>query len=197
MLILYNRAIGPVSVDAVLTEDHSSTLTITRHPVENGTDIADHSYLEPKKVKMTCGIEGRGSSRTGEGRTTKTYEALLALQASRKPFDLVTGLRVYKNMLIDNLEVARDKKKANVLLVVASLSEIKVVSNQTSNGIVEDGNGKEPAKGDTSDKADPSVTRGNITPEQPAERSILFGSTTGVPQFNTSGSQATAPTGGI
>lgn len=39
---------------AVVSEDHSDTLMITKHPVEVGATISDHAYKEPARVTITC-----------------------------------------------------------------------------------------------------------------------------------------------
>jgi hypothetical protein len=46
----------------------------------------------------------------------ETYQELLDLQNSRVPFDVVTGKRIYTNMLIRALEVTTDRTSENVCL---------------------------------------------------------------------------------
>ena len=42
--------------DAVLKLDHERRLAITDHPVEEGANITDHSYLEPKSLSIEIGM---------------------------------------------------------------------------------------------------------------------------------------------
>lgn len=63
-------------------------------------------------------------------RPTRTYKQLLSLQASREPFTVITGKRIYKNMLIRNLSVVTDQDTENVLVVSADLQEIIIVNSQ-------------------------------------------------------------------
>src|SRR5262249_51687603 len=51
-------ASGPTTYyfDAVFRTDHLSSLTPTRHPVQNGAAITDHTYLEPKRVVLEVGF---------------------------------------------------------------------------------------------------------------------------------------------
>jgi hypothetical protein len=58
----------------------------------------------------------------------ETYQQLLDLQAERVPFDVVTGKRIYKNMLIRGMEVTTDKATENVLSAVLTLREVIITS---------------------------------------------------------------------
>ncbi|STL39876.1 bacteriophage protein [Escherichia coli] len=60
----------------------------------------------------------------------QTYQELLDLQESRIPFDVVTGKRLYSNMLIRALEVTTDKTTENVLSAVLTLREVIISRTQ-------------------------------------------------------------------
>ncbi|MCH5730737.1 hypothetical protein MMB07_23125, partial [Salmonella enterica] len=66
----------------------------------------------------------------------ETYQQLLDLQSSRVPFDVVTGKRVYSNMLVRAIEVTTDKTSENVLNCTLTLRE--VIITQTKNVTVAD-----------------------------------------------------------
>ncbi|MFP8760458.1 phage baseplate protein, partial [Klebsiella grimontii] len=57
---------------------------------------------------------------------------LLDLQNSRVPFDVVTGKRIYSNMLIRALEVTTDRTSENVLSAVLTLREVIITSTTTT-----------------------------------------------------------------
>lgn len=184
--IAIGRSIGPVPIDVVVTETHESALTITRLPVEKGTDITDHAYLEPKKVKLDGAVgaftaPGLAAGSPLGGRVLATFEALLRLQATREPFDLVTGLKVYKSMLIENMSVSREARTANILSFSASCAEIKIVSTSSATG---DQNGSNPAGGEATDKGQKTDTTGQSEPKptaaplQSAMHSQLYGPAT-------------------
>ena len=116
--IAFNRAIGPVPIDVVITERHKAELAITEIPVENGVRITDHAFVLPKKITLDCASSNAAA----------TYAALVALQESRLPFTLVTGLFVYNNMLIKSLNADRDATFSTVLKCTADLQEIIIVS---------------------------------------------------------------------
>ena len=86
------RSLGGLSFDVVVSEEHEDTLTIAKHPVEQGANISDHAYRNPCKVV----IRGASSESTyglpvWDPYNATLYNALLALQNAREPFDIVTG----------------------------------------------------------------------------------------------------------
>lgn len=143
-----SRKIGVIIPSVVVTEKHSDTLEITEHPVEVGAAVADHAYKRPSEVVMEVGFAGGGSLLDFASNLTatgllglspqETYQEILNLQDSRVPFDVVTGKRLYNNMLIRALEVTTDKTTENVLSAIITLRE--VIISQTQQVTVADKN---------------------------------------------------------
>lgn len=138
LLNLQSRKIGIIVPAVVVSEKHSDTLEITEHPVETGAAISDHAYKRPSEVVMEVGFAGGGSLLDFASNLTSTsllglspreyYEQLLNLQADRVPFDVVTGKRIYKNMLLRAMEVTTDKATENVLSAVLTMREVIITS---------------------------------------------------------------------
>lgn len=141
LLRLQSRKIGVIIPDVVVSEKHSDTLEITEHPVETGAAISDHAYTRPSEVVMEVGFAGGGSLLDFASSLTstsllgmsprETYQKLLDLQSGRTTFDVVTGKRIYKNMLLRTIEVTTDKSTENVLSAVLTLREVIITSTQT------------------------------------------------------------------
>ncbi|QZN96391.1 phage baseplate protein [Symbiopectobacterium purcellii] len=149
-----SRAISIIIPDMVITEKHTDVLEITEHPVERPTSasdgasasgaafVADHAYRRPSEVVMEVGFSGGGSlldsglldtTRIGLSLGTspkEIYQQLLDLQRSRLPFDVTTGKRQYKNMLIRSLDVTTDKNSENVLMATVTLREVIFTQTQ-------------------------------------------------------------------
>lgn len=135
-----SRKIGLIIPSVVVSEKHSDTLEITEHPVEIGAAVADHAYKRPSEVVMEVGFAGGGSlldfvdtSSIGLSlglSPQETYQELLNLQNSRVPFDVVTGKRLYSNMLMRALEVNTDRTSENVLSAVITLREVLITQTQ-------------------------------------------------------------------
>lgn len=170
LLRLQSRKIGVIIPDVVVSEKHSDTLEITEHPVETGAAISDHAYKRPSEVVMEVGFAGGGSLLDFASSLTstsllgmsprETYQKLLDLQSKREPFDVVTGKRIYNNMLIRTLEVTTDKATENVLSAVVTLREVII----TSTAVVQVANKTDMKEGVNTS---PVVNSGVKTPTQP------------------------------
>lgn len=140
---LQSRSIGVVIPDVVVSEKHSDTLEITEHPVEIGAAVNDHAYKRACEVTMECGFAGGGSlldvfdtRSLGFGMPLNSmspkeiYQQLLDTQERRELIDVVTGKRIYKNMLIRAIEVTTDRTSENVLNCTLTLREV-ILSSTT------------------------------------------------------------------
>ncbi|KQV83233.1 phage baseplate protein [Rhizobium sp. Root1220] len=116
-VIAFNSAIGPVGIDCVLSERHSSELDITEIPIETGAKITDHAVIVPKRLTLDV----------ADGGAAATFAALVAFQESRVPFTLVTGLTVYSNLLIKRIDADRDAQFSRILRCRCDLQEVIIV----------------------------------------------------------------------
>ncbi|PWT77518.1 MAG: hypothetical protein C5B60_02475 [Chloroflexi bacterium] len=148
------RAIETFEAECTVSEDHDDELTITEHPVEHGAAIADHAFKRPSEVR--CRI-GWTASYVG-GDVAQIYEQILALQASREPFGVITGKRVYQNMLVASIRTQTNSGLAYTFLADVVLRQIIRVSTQTI-----------PISSNVSELADipnnmPTATMGTVNP---------------------------------
>lgn len=134
--------------DCAVAEKHSDRMQITQNPVETGAAITDHAFKVPPTVQLRwswsngsprnalasgigpSGVLGFGS----EQYINQVYQSLLALQVSAVPFKIVTGRRMYANMLLASLEVETDPQTAYVLMVEAECKAVLLVSTQAATG---------------------------------------------------------------
>lgn len=154
ILIRPKRSIGPLVAQVTLEEVHDDEVEITEHPVEQGAAISDHAFKKPARLRIRCAwsnspstsglvdgvIGGLNSTVTGvqslvTGNTTNSvrdlYVKLLKLQSDRITFDVFTGKRNYRNMLVKALSVTTDKETENTLAVTASFQQVIIVQTQT------------------------------------------------------------------
>jgi len=154
------RSIGGVTFDVVVEEQHEDTLEITEHPVEHGANISDHAFMKPASVTIRAGVSDGSGSIAGEKAGVSVYEALQTLQKAREPFDIITGKRKYRNMLIETLSVLTDADSENALVVTADCREVIIVKTQT---VSEPGRHRNPAKtGGTANKGQKQAKRQSI-----------------------------------
>ncbi|MBL0320452.1 MAG: hypothetical protein IPP74_14350 [Alphaproteobacteria bacterium] len=117
------RSIGPFTGYVCMEENSNDELEITQHPVQRGADITDHAYLKPATVSIRF-IYTPNFTLTP---LDQMYQELLALQSSREPFTIVTGKRVYQNMLFRSLSVSTDVTKENILYVMGDFQQVILV----------------------------------------------------------------------
>lgn len=116
------RAVGPFNATITVEESSKDDLEITQHPVQQGASITDHAYVKPSTVSLKVMWNDTDAP------LSETYANLLALQSSRVPFDVVTGKRVYRNMLMKALSLTTDALTENVLNINMELQEIIITS---------------------------------------------------------------------
>lgn len=161
--------------DAFLKVDHTSKLTITSHPVEEGANIADHAYLEPQTITMEIGMSDTcvsyvaGQFQQKYTRSVSAYDTLLKLQAERKPLTIHTRLKTYYNMLIENITAPDDYTTLFGLRVTVTLTEIITAKTQTV--VIENKTSAEPQKTGTTKKGTVQpIAKKNIS--QPVQKKV-------------------------
>lgn len=153
ILIKPQRAIGPLVAQVTIEETHDDELEITEHPVEQGASIADHAFKRGARLRIRCawsnspstpglvdgvigGLKATVSgvqdllSGNSKSKVTDFYDKLLQLQVSRVPFDVFTGKRAYKNMLVKAISTTTDRDTENSLVVTVTLQQVIIVSTQ-------------------------------------------------------------------
>ncbi len=119
------RRIGTVIPGVVIEENGRDELDVTRHPVERGAPITDHAYLLPSDLVVRCAWS---AALFGPSYLRAVYQALRELQASREPFTVSTGKRLYGNMLMRTLVVdTAGPQHENILMVTCTFQEVSIV----------------------------------------------------------------------
>ncbi|WP_108943391.1 phage baseplate protein [Morganella morganii] len=179
------RKIEMIVPSVVISEKHSDSSEITEHPVQvpggEGFTVSDHTFDRPSEVTMEIGFAGGGSLIDGFDTSSmfdistglklgssprEIYQQLLDLKAGKKPFDVITGKRDYKNMLIRAIEVTTDNTSENVLMVVLTLRQVIIVeTKKTTVAPLENQKMPEVTGG--------TENRGTVTPK-PVNRSLAM-----------------------
>jgi hypothetical protein len=147
-----------IGFDSVVRERRSSKMTVTKNPVADGVPISDHAYREPRELELEIRVSDtwlhardefgtpksdrytsqqgpdalavRGS--TGETSRSATALAILYdLQESAEPFSVQTGLRLFPNMIIEEIEDETTVKNPTTLSARITLVEVIRVSTRT------------------------------------------------------------------
>lgn len=115
------RRIGEFTAMVVIEENGTDSLEITKHPVQEGAVIADNAYVKPADVTVKALFDDETMP------LDELYTKLREFQALREPFDVVTGKRIYRDMLCKTLAQNTDRETENVLSLTFTLEQIIIV----------------------------------------------------------------------
>lgn len=147
VMMIIPKMLDTIRIGVTIEEVYNDELQITEHPVEQGAATTDHAYKRQPDVILKCGWSNADyaallSSPVVDfddfGSTTQSeyidavYSQLLALQASRVPFDAVTSRRKYSNVLLQGLRVVHDAKTSGALMLTATLRQIRIVQTKAT-----------------------------------------------------------------
>jgi hypothetical protein len=139
LIMTGRRSIGDLFPHVTVEESHSDELAITDHPVEFGTPVTDHAFMQPYIVEIRCGWSDATAQTSGY--VQAVYKAFLGLQASRVPFSISTGKRQYRSMLLRSLLVKTDPESEYTLMCVATAQQIVITNTQMTQGGAPNTNG--------------------------------------------------------
>lgn len=180
-----------VTIEAV----GQDALGITGAPVETGATMTDHSFKLPVRLEM---VAGWSDSAAGfDGYINEIYRKLLALQATRQPFEIFTSRRLYPNMLMESLTDPISANTYYAMIPRITFRELIISRTQTARAT-----SAQPAS-NPADQANPASTgavvdRGTVTGEAVGSQSFAGaynpGSATpiGPGAYNLDGTPATA-----
>lgn len=186
---ILRQTIGGVAgivVDATVAEEHITTAEVSDNPIEDGADVTDHVQMRPVQLTIDGVISDtplgyavvgniQNVIRTtetlfgGKSRSIDAYNDLLALQRSREPFTVYTGLKRYENMIMTELSVPRTAQTGNAIHFRCVMRQVTIVkSGFTPNNLSES----------IKNLASDTVNRGNkVTPAVPATDDLAQDST--------------------
>ena len=158
------RSIGGIVADVTVEEVAHDELEITHHPVERGATITDHAFKRQPEIIIRCGWSASGR---GTGYTEAVYQALLDLQDSREPFEVVTGKRSYRNLLMLSLAQTTDVHSENALFATVVCREITIVESTVATVAPR-------AQQAQPQNTQPTETQGQKQPVPAKERTSIF-----------------------
>ena len=162
--------VGKFYFDAVFSTEHKYTVTVTKHPVQDGASISDHAIIEPDEVMLDIGMSDT-MKRSGTNHSVNAFKTLKSVMELRTPVKLTTRLNAYTDMVITSISTVDDYKTMNGLrasIIFTKVNTVKVHTvkvKQTVDGSKGGGGGGKGGGGDG--KREPQET------EDPEKKSIL------------------------
>lgn len=118
-------SVAGVVIDAVLTEDHAYNSRVTNYPVENGLIISDHIINEPDTLQITGVVSDTPLSFLAPfNNSVNAFNTLVEIHNRRERITVVTGIKVYTDMVITSLQVPRNVQSGQSLTFVIDLQKI-------------------------------------------------------------------------
>jgi hypothetical protein len=164
------KSIGGIEIDAFIEETYNHTAQVTEYPVEQGFKINDHVVHSPDSISVN-GVIGEASiyedysqELPPANRAQDYYFKLVDLKEKGEPITIVTGLKVYENMLITSLSVTRNAQNGKSLVFTMDLTKVTIIKSQlvalTNLG------GTTNTKRQTQSKVEIGKTQGDPVPEE-------------------------------
>lgn len=118
-----------IKFDLILTETHNFSNILTEHNVEEGSQITDHIKNELEQGSLTglitnwslkiFGIQGN--------RAQNAFDEIIRLWQKRVLVTVVTVMRVYENVAIENINVNRSEGTGEAISMNISFKQVKQV----------------------------------------------------------------------
>lgn len=145
-----------LEIDTILREEHRYQNNITNYPIEKGVDISDHIQQQPE-ILILEGITSNTPVRfvtenfkallrtDGSNRMQLAFDTLLRYAGFQSPkqqntdpetqinpsiMTIVTGNKVYTNMVISNLTFPRSSTTGQVVQFTVEFKKIKLVESE-------------------------------------------------------------------
>ena len=136
-----------IVADAAVSEGHSFTAAVTEFPVEKGAAVSDTVNNQPDRLRVEVFLsdfplpnEGRKQTSSGaitqrppaeKNRSQTILKNLIRLKETGTRISIETGLKSYKDMALETIEVPRDKSVKNAIRATLTFKRVLVVSTQT------------------------------------------------------------------
>jgi hypothetical protein len=129
-------AIGEVILDVAISETHSLQNRATDHPVESGCSIVDHIQALPDSIQLEGVISNTPTAFLGTpffdsgNYVDEAFRQLEELMKSGQPVQIVTSLKTYRNMALENLTIHRTAANSDALCFSCSAKQIRMVESK-------------------------------------------------------------------
>lgn len=131
--------VGSVSFDTMVAEEHKFSSRVTYFPVENGTIVSDHIINQPDVVLLSGLVTDTPLNILAPfNRSVAAFNTLIAIHERRLVVDVVTGIKIYRNMAITSLDVPRTVRTGQTLTFNIELQ--RIIFDDTIQVLLDNGN---------------------------------------------------------
>lgn len=114
-----------VFLDATISEDHHYVSRATQFPIENGSVITDHVINEPDTLSLSGVVSDSPLAfLSAFNRSTDAFNRLVRIHELKERVTVVTGIKVYENMIMTSLSVPRTVETGQALNFVMEFQQV-------------------------------------------------------------------------
>jgi hypothetical protein len=171
-----SKIVEVLVLDATLSHNIARTSTVTQYPIESGSKVSDHKQNDPIEFTVEGFVSNTPVTLLASGalpsqddtRSKTAYDALVQVFEGKELTQLQSELDVFDNMMLQSLEVPRDRTNFNALQFTAAFKEVRQIGTRVVT-----------LKDDVEKLAKPEEDLGKQTPddasdEEEAEASLLL-----------------------
>lgn len=121
-------SVGNITFDLLLSENHKLKSTITKHKIEDGSNLNDHIELQPRSGDLN-GLISNFSINAGtlvSNRAQDAFDEMEKLMEAEEPVTVVTIMKTYKDMAISDVTVARTNSTGEAIALNISFEKIRI-----------------------------------------------------------------------
>lgn len=122
--------IATVLMDATISEDYQYTSRATNFPIEIGSQISDHIIKDPLRVSISGIVSDTPLSLLARSnRSIDAFNRLIRIYETREVVTVITGIKVYTNMCMTQLNVPRNVNSGQSLVFNLEFQQLKIDSS--------------------------------------------------------------------
>ena len=132
------------TIDAAITESHELRAEISSHPIESGGEVVDHRRRLPRVLSIEGVVSDTPFGEIAKIRertilessdlphlpSDEAYTHLKRLDSVGTPITIETSLEVYRNMVLQELTIPRNRAIGDSLRFTASFVEVLIVDTE-------------------------------------------------------------------
>ena len=114
-------------VDGYPVEEHRLDLTLTHNPVERGATLTDNAVKGQEKLRLqgwVSDLQPAPGNVLSHDRAADTWAAIVNLFVARELVEVVTALKVYRDMVIKRAIAPVDKMTGRALRFTIDLAQV-------------------------------------------------------------------------
>lgn len=118
-------SIQGIFLDATVSEDHHYVSRVTQFPIESGSVITDHVINEPDTLSLSGIVSDSPLAFLSSfNRSSDAFNRLVRIHELKERVTVVTGIKVYQNMIMTSLSVPRTVETGQALNFVMEFQQV-------------------------------------------------------------------------